>query len=75
VGLSQLPGDLRPADHLVTTVHLAFDVMVGIGFALLALALWYAVLWWRRRAVSGRPTDDIDWRQCGGWERDRLLPW
>ena len=50
-GLSQLPGDLRPADHLVTTVHLAFDVMVGIGFALLALSLWFAVLWWRRRAV------------------------
>jgi cytochrome d ubiquinol oxidase subunit I len=50
-GLSQLPGDLRPADHLVTTVHLAFDVMVGIGFALLALALWFAVLWWRRRGV------------------------
>jgi len=30
---------------------LAFDVMVGIGFALLALALWFAFLWWRRRRV------------------------
>jgi cytochrome d ubiquinol oxidase subunit I len=50
-GLSEIPADVRPADHLVTTVHLAFDVMVGIGFALLALALWFAVLWWRRRAV------------------------
>ena len=25
------PAAVRPADHLVTTVHLAFDVMVGIG--------------------------------------------
>jgi len=50
-GLSQIPEDVRPPDHLVTTVHLAFDVMVGIGFALLALALWFAVLWWRRRSV------------------------
>ena len=50
-GLEEIPAGVRPADRLVTTVHLAFDVMVGIGFALLALALWFAVLWWRRRAV------------------------
>src|SRR3954470_21389232 len=50
-GLSDIPPDVRPPDHLVTTVHLAFDVMVSIGFALLGLALWYAVLWWRRRVV------------------------
>jgi cytochrome bd ubiquinol oxidase subunit I len=50
-GLEQIPVDLRPADRLVTTVHLAFDVMVGIGFALLALSLWFALAWWRRRAV------------------------
>jgi cytochrome bd ubiquinol oxidase subunit I len=50
-GLSEIPADVRPPDHLVTTVHLAFDVMVGIGFALLGLALWFAVLWWRRRTV------------------------
>jgi cytochrome d ubiquinol oxidase subunit I len=50
-GLSEIPADVRPPDRLVTTVHLAFDVMVGIGFALLALALWFAVLWWRRRSV------------------------
>jgi len=24
---------------------------VGIGFALLALSVWFAVVWWRRRAV------------------------
>jgi cytochrome d ubiquinol oxidase subunit I len=50
-GLNEIPADVRPPDHLVTTVHLAFDVMVGIGFALLGLALWFAVLWWRRRTV------------------------
>jgi len=35
----------------VTTVHLAFDLMVGIGFALLALSAWFAWSWWRRREV------------------------
>src|SRR3954447_14946067 len=50
-GLAQIPADVRPPDRLVTTVHLAFDVMVGIGFALLGLALWFALLWWRRRTV------------------------
>lgn len=50
-GLSAIPAGVRPPDHLVTTVHLAFDVMVGIGFALLALGLWFAVLWRRRRTA------------------------
>jgi cytochrome bd ubiquinol oxidase subunit I len=50
-GLEEIPVEVRPADRLVTTVHLAFDVMVGIGFALLALSLWFAVLWWRRRTA------------------------
>jgi cytochrome bd ubiquinol oxidase subunit I len=50
-GLDQIPPQYRPPDRLVTIVHLAFDVMVGIGFALLALSLWFAIAWWRRRAV------------------------
>jgi len=50
-GLDAIPPQYRPADHLVTTVHLAFDVMVGIGFALLALSAWFAWSWWRRRDV------------------------
>src|SRR4051794_26603160 len=54
-GLQEIPVDVRPLDRLVTTVHLAFDVMVGIGFALLALSLWFAVLWWRRRSVIANP--------------------
>jgi cytochrome d ubiquinol oxidase subunit I len=56
-GLAAIPVEFRPNDHLVTTVHLAFDVMVGIGFALLALALWFAFIWWRRRAVPTHATD------------------
>jgi cytochrome bd ubiquinol oxidase subunit I len=48
-GLDAIPAAVRPAARLVNTVHLAFDVMVGTGFALLALAAWFAVVWWRRR--------------------------
>jgi len=50
-GLDAIPAQVRPPDHLVTMVHLAFDLMVGIGFALLALSAWFAWLWWRRRRV------------------------
>ncbi|MEP9380731.1 cytochrome ubiquinol oxidase subunit I [Nocardioides sp. KR10-350] len=49
-GLDAIPASVRPPDHLVAIVHLAFDVMVGTGFALAALALWFAVSWWRTRA-------------------------
>ena len=50
-GLDAIPPEFRPADRLVTTVHLAFDAMVGIGFALLALSAWFAWAWWRRREL------------------------
>jgi cytochrome d ubiquinol oxidase subunit I len=50
-GLDAIPAAVRPPGELVSIVHLAFDVMVGIGFALLALSVWFAVVWWRRRAV------------------------
>ncbi|PWU44870.1 cytochrome ubiquinol oxidase subunit I [Micromonospora globispora] len=48
-GLDAMPAEVRPPDRLVTIVHLSFDVMVGIGSALLALSAWYALAWWRRR--------------------------
>jgi cytochrome d ubiquinol oxidase subunit I len=48
-GLDVVPAAVRPADRLVSIVHLAFDVMVGTGFALLALAAWFAWIRWRRR--------------------------
>jgi cytochrome d ubiquinol oxidase subunit I len=44
--------DIAPVDHPpVTIVHLAFDVMVGLGFALLALGVWAALAWRRRREL------------------------
>jgi cytochrome d ubiquinol oxidase subunit I len=50
-GLDAIPADERPADRLVNTVHLAFQVMVGIGTALLGLAVWGGIGWWRRRRL------------------------
>src|SRR4051794_27761863 len=50
-GLDAIPAGERPADRLVTTVHLAFQVMVGIGTALLGLAVWGGLSWWRRRRL------------------------
>jgi cytochrome d ubiquinol oxidase subunit I len=51
-GLDAIPAATRPPDQLVSVVHLSFDVMVGTGFALAALALWFALSWWRTRATA-----------------------
>lgn len=51
-GLDSFPAEDRPATRQVNVVHWAWDVMVGLGMALLALALWFAVLLWRKRDVS-----------------------
>jgi cytochrome d ubiquinol oxidase subunit I len=48
-GLDQIPDDEEPPAK--TLLHLSFDAMVGIGTALMGLALWLAWLLWRRRAV------------------------
>ncbi len=32
-------------------VHIAFQMMVAIGFALVLLGLWFAYSWWRRRQI------------------------
>ena len=45
-GLNSVP---PPTGRRWTIVHFAFDTMVGIGFALLALGAWLAWTWWRRR--------------------------
>lgn len=49
-GLNTVPVDEQPP---VLPVHLAFQAMVGIGFALLALSAWFAWAWWRRRDLPG----------------------
>jgi cytochrome d ubiquinol oxidase subunit I len=46
-GLNSVPPAGRPP--LVNVVHLSFDLMVAIGFGLLALGAWLAWSWWRRR--------------------------
>ena len=48
-GLDDVPPDERPP---VAVVRNAFQVMVAIGFGLLALGLWFALVWWRKRELS-----------------------
>jgi cytochrome d ubiquinol oxidase subunit I len=48
-GLDTVPADDRPPDN--TMLHWAFDTMVGICSALIALGLWLAFAWWRRRDI------------------------
>jgi cytochrome d ubiquinol oxidase subunit I len=43
-GLNDVPPDLRPP---VQATFQLFHVMVGVGFALIALSFWGALLWWR----------------------------
>jgi cytochrome d ubiquinol oxidase subunit I len=46
MGLNEIPVPDRPP---VNIVHPAFQVMVAMGFALLAMGAWHALSWWRRR--------------------------
>ena len=47
---------VAPADRPpVTPVHLAFDLMVGIGSGFVLLGLWLLVSWWRRRDLPRSP--------------------
>jgi cytochrome bd ubiquinol oxidase subunit I len=64
-GLDAFPEDSRPTTREVNVVHLAWDVMVGLGTLLFLLSLWYAASWvfkrdvprtkwfWRAAAVAG----------------------
>ena len=47
-GLDEVPEDERPPVGVVRT---AFQLMVAIGTGLLALGVWFAVVWWRRRRL------------------------
>jgi cytochrome bd ubiquinol oxidase subunit I len=47
IGLDSVPAADRP--EAVTLIHLAFNIMVGIGFLLLGLGLWLLIRWIRRR--------------------------
>jgi len=48
-GLDTVPADDRPPYN--TMLHWAFDTMVGICSAMIALGLWFAFVWWRRRDI------------------------
>jgi cytochrome bd ubiquinol oxidase subunit I len=48
-GLNTVAADDRPTIAQVNTVHLAWDLMVGIATALFLLSLWYAGCWLFRR--------------------------
>jgi cytochrome bd ubiquinol oxidase subunit I len=55
-GLDTVPADERPTTREVNVVHLAWDVMVGLGTLLFLLALWYAASWlFRRDMPRSRP--------------------
>jgi cytochrome bd ubiquinol oxidase subunit I len=49
IGWDSVPAPERPS--LVTLIHLSFDLMVGLGFFLLALAAWQGWWWWFHRRV------------------------
>src|SRR3954467_7266589 len=46
-GLDTVPADGRPPAN--TMLHWAFDTMVGICSAMIALGVWLAFVWWRKR--------------------------
>ena len=54
-GLTSEAANARPTIIEANLVHLAFDLMVGLGFASLALAAWYFVVLIRRRRLPHSP--------------------
>jgi cytochrome bd ubiquinol oxidase subunit I len=52
-GLDTVPPDDRPPAN--TMLHWAFDTMVGICTAMIALGAWLAFVWWRRRDIPRTP--------------------
>jgi cytochrome d ubiquinol oxidase subunit I len=48
-GLDTVPPEDQPTLREVNTVHLAWDLMVGLGTLLLLLSVWYGVCWLFRR--------------------------
>jgi len=55
-GLDTVPVGDRPTVQETNVVHLAWDVMVGLGTLLFLLSLWYGASWvFRRRMPMNRP--------------------
>src|SRR3982751_2521110 len=54
-GLDSVPPDARPTVRQTNIVHLAWDVMVGLGTLLFLLSAWYGASWvFRRRMPASR---------------------
>jgi cytochrome bd ubiquinol oxidase subunit I len=53
IGWDTVPPDQRPP--LPTFLHLSFDLMVGLGFFLFALAAWQGWWWWFHRRLLVTP--------------------
>ncbi len=54
-GLNIVPADDEPTIGEVNTVHLAWDVMIGMGTIMCLIAAWYWVSWiFRRRMPRSR---------------------
>ena len=53
IGWDSVPAAQRPP--LVTLIHLSFDLMVGLGFFLFALAAWQGWWWWFHRRLLVTP--------------------
>ena len=54
-GLNEFPADERPTTRQVNVVHLAWDVMIGLGTLLFLLSVWYAASWiFRRRMPASK---------------------
>jgi cytochrome bd ubiquinol oxidase subunit I len=54
-GLDSFPEGSRPTTGEVNVVHLAWDVMVGLGTLLTLLSVWYGAVWvFRRRMPEGK---------------------
>jgi cytochrome d ubiquinol oxidase subunit I len=57
-GLNDFPKDEHPP---VAIVHFAFQIMVGCGMAMMAIALWSAWRWWRNRKKDAGKWLDSNW--------------
>jgi cytochrome d ubiquinol oxidase subunit I len=53
IGWDSVPPSQRPP--LDTLIHLSFDLMVGLGFFLFALAAWQGWWWWFHRRLLLTP--------------------
>jgi cytochrome bd ubiquinol oxidase subunit I len=53
IGWDSVPPDQRPP--LPILIHLSFDLMVGLGFFLFALAAWQGWWWWFHRRLLLTP--------------------